>query len=514
LPPTATPNPALANFSLCIQAAGDQAGGRFSVRITGITTTVQPAFERLTIGLAVAGDSAPPHAIARCISAADDPESAVTSPNPYVLLLDLDSWLHDDAFRASTISQTQALSGTTVLKRLGLRFDPNDDAGATIAIGLDQPQPYRISFEERPTRLVLDVAKSTSIGPSNDALSKPDGSVSPDAPVFYIQDGDIWRYTGGKATNITDSPEAETALAYSPAADMVAFCRAAPGAAPDDVLAPSTLWTMKADGSAAAEAAAAGHSCAEPAFDPDGTTIAFAVDDTGATPPRYSVWSVPIAGGDPTRLTPTSDEWSRFGPQWLADGRLVYAASAEDGRSTLLVHSADGKEEDIGANLIVGDRYRMLGRPLASADGSMVAIEGLRATRDGADLVLLDAKGAEIMTVGGYWTRPLAWSTDGTLFYLQTSCASDVAQSYALHARGKSGDDKVIASGDMLGGLGAFAAAGKGLAYVTLAHAAPGPRGALAIDRASPSALWFWDVSGGARAKLAEANSAIVDLAP
>jgi hypothetical protein len=516
LPATATPNPALANFSLCTQTAGDPAGGRFSARVTGITTTVQPAFERLTIGLTVAGDSAQPHATARCISATDDAaEGTVAGPGPYVLLLELDGWLHDPAFRGSIISQTQTLSGTTVLKQLGLRFDPNEAAGATFAIGLEQPYPYRITFEERPSRLVLEVAKSASIGPGSDILSVANGSASPDAPIYYLQDGDIWRYANGRATNITDSPEAETALAYSPAADMVAFCRAAPGAAPDDALAPSTLWTMKADGSEAAEAAAVGHSCTEPTFDPDGATIAFTVDDTGAIPPRYSIWSVTTEGGEPQRLTPASDEWSRFGPQWLADERLIYAAAAEDGRSTLFVHSADGREEDVGAALVIGDRYRALGPPLAAFDGSMVAVEGLRATRDGADLVLLDAKGAEVMTAGdGYWTRPLAWDTNGTLFYLKTSCASAVAQSYAIHSRSKSGDDRVLASGGTLGGLGAFAATGKGLAYVALAHASPGPRGPLAIDRASASALWFWYVSGGGRAKLAEANNAILEVAP
>ncbi|HEX9374300.1 MAG TPA: hypothetical protein VF897_25015, partial [Roseiflexaceae bacterium] len=46
LPPTPTPNPALANFSLCTQTAGTADGGRFSARITTITTTLQPAFER------------------------------------------------------------------------------------------------------------------------------------------------------------------------------------------------------------------------------------------------------------------------------------------------------------------------------------------------------------------------------------------------------------------------------------------------------------------------------------
>jgi len=518
LPPTATPNPALAKFSLCTQPAGDPAGGRFSVRVTGITTTVESAFERLTIGLAVPGDSATPHATARCISAADDLTSggAVGGAGAYMLLVDLDGWLHDDAFSSSPITRTQTFTGTTVIKQIIYRFDKNAAAGATLALGLEQPLPFRIYFDEKPARLVLEVAKTTPIGPSSDLLSLTVGTAKPDAPIFYLQDGDIWRYDSGKPTNLTNSPEAETALAFSPAANMVAFCRAAPGAAPDDALAPSTLWTMKGDGSEPAEAAAIGHSCADPAFSTDGKTIAFAVDDTGATPKRWGIWSVPTDGGEAQRLTSADDEWSRFGPQSLAGGQLIYAAEAEDGRSTLFMRGADGREADVGAGLVIGDRYRALGRPLAALDGSMVAVEGLRATKDGADLVLLDGKGAEVATIGdGYWTRPLAWNADGTLFYLTTSCPSAVVQSYALHARSKSGDDRPLAFGDTLGGIGAFSAAGKGLAYVTLAHAPAAPRGPLALDRSSASTLWFWEAGGGGgRAKLVEAAGTIGGLIP
>jgi hypothetical protein len=513
LPPTATPNPALAAFSLCTQTAGDLAGGRFSARITGITATVESAFERLTIGLDVPGESAPPYATASCLAAADD--AAGTATSGYVLLLNLDGWLHDDAFNASPLSQTLALSGTTVMKRLGYRFDPNAAVGATLAIDLAQPLPFRISLAERPARLVLEVAKTTPLGPSNDMLSLPGGSAQPDTPIYYLQDGDVWRYTSGKATNLTDSPEAETALAFSPAADLVAFCRAAPGAAPDDLRAPSTLWTIKSDGSEPVEVAAVGRACATPTFSPDGQTIAFAVDESGATPAHSAIWIVPSESGDPQRLTPEGDEWSRLAPQWLAGNRLVYAAEAEDGRSTLFLYRPEGLEEDIGAGLVLGDRYRALGRPLAAPDGSMVAIEGLRATKDGADLVLLNTDGKEVAMIGdGYWTRALAWGADGTLFSITTACPSAVAQSYAIFARPKSGDSRLIASGDTLGGFGSFSASGSGLAYVTLAHAPASPRGPLAIDRASDSALWFWDVGGGGRARLIEAPNAIDGLAP
>ena len=48
--------------------------------------------------------------------------------------------------------------------------------------------------------------------------------------------------------------------------------------------------------------------------------------------------------------------------------------------------TADGTEQDIGADLVKGDRYQALGRPLAAHDGSAIAVEGLRANSDGADL--------------------------------------------------------------------------------------------------------------------------------
>ena len=523
LPPTATPNPALANFSLCNQIAGEADGGRFSARITGITTTVEPSLERVTIGLAVPSDSAPPHALARCLSAADEPPG--TAANGYVLHIDLADWLHDDAFKTTTISPTRALSGTTVLKNLSYSFDQNAASGATLAFGMEQALPYHLTLEKDPYRLVLEIAKAGAIGANNDMLSLPASSASPSTPLFYLQEGDVWKYQDGKTTNLTKDTRADnygdvTAIAASQAAGRVAFCAIAPGADVGDQLAPSVLWSINLDGEDAQALAVRGRTCAEPVFAPDGKTIAFVADETGATPPRLSIWTVPTSGGDEQRLTSADDEWSRFGPQWLDDSRLVYAAAAEDGRSTLFVRTSDGTEQDIGADLVKGDRYQALGRPLAAPDGSAIAVEGLRANSDGADLLLIDATGAPLPSQGqigsGYWNRPLAWNTDGTLYYLSTACASEVAQNYTVHTRVlKDGTDKLIAAGTTLGGLGPATALDTGMAYVTLTRAPAGPRGPLSIERTSPSTLWFWDVGGsGARGKLAEAQSAIGDIAP
>jgi hypothetical protein len=524
-PPTATPNPALAGFSLCNQAAGDQAGGRFSAQVTGITTTVEPAFERVVIGLAVPPDSAEPHAVARCQSTAGQLAEVGQPPigSPFVIRVDLEGWLHDEAFRTSVITPSVVLSGTAALKDLTYRYDRDAGVGAALTFGVSEPLPFRLALEQDPYRLVLEVAKTSPLDPAGDPLTASAGTgARPDSPLLYLQGGDIWRADGGAPRNLTEQLRAGqygdvTALAVSAAADRVAFCAAVPGAEAGDALAPSALWIMTLDGQDQQQLGAPGRSCAFPAFSPSGDRLAFAVDETGATPPRLSIYTVPLDGANAEeRVTAAQDEWSRFAPQWIGEDRLVYAAAAEDGRSTLFLHTADGQELDIGAELTRGDRYRALGLPLAAPDGSAVAVEGLRATADGADLILLDANGQEIQGQspigGGYWNRPLAWSPDGTLYYLASECASDAALSYALHTRSRSGQDRTLAAGISPGGFGEFVASDAGLAYVALGAVPPGPRGPLRVARTAPSALWFWDIASGGRDVLAESDDAITGL--
>lgn len=512
LPPTATPNPALANFSLCQQIAGDPANGRYSAQITGITTTVESAFERLIINLEVPGDSAQPYASAGCVSAA---ESQLTVGNSgYVLEIGLDGWLHDDAYTASVISETQTISGTSIIKQLDFHAKPEANVGASFTIGLEQPAPFRLTFAQDPLRLVVEVAKSTPLSPASDMLAIENGAAAPEAPIYYLYEGDIWSVANGKPVNITNSPEAETSFDYHAETNMLAFCRAAPGAAPDDLRAPSTLWLSDGDGKDAVEVYSEGRTCASPDFSPDGSYVVFVVDESGATPPHTSIWVIASESGEAQRLTPEGDEWSRYAPQWLAGNRLVYAAEAEDGRSTLLMYRPEGAELDIGAELVFGDRYSKLGLPLASPDGTLVAIEAYRATKAGTDLVLLNEDGDEVEVLGdGYWNRALAWNEDGTLYSMTTICPSSIVHSYAIFARDKDGKSTLVANGDTLGGFGSFSANGSGLAYIQYATIDAGLRGPEVMPRSSASTLWYWDVESSARSALVKQNRAISDLA-
>lgn len=545
-PPTPTPNPALRGFSFCNQETDTIGSGRFSARLNQVTSAGFPAFERVVLDFELAQDSAPLSATANCLNERDYTlvTGEPTAPGPYVLLVDLPNWLHDDAFRATVITETMTFTDTRVVSSLDLRFDPDAATGATFTLALDEPVPYRLTLSRDPLQLVIEVARSSPLVASSDQLTIPDGGgqVQAPAPLFFLLDGDIWRVDSSSAAgsgqssairtptptgtvrsagsanaiNLTESPDEETALAVSPDGSLLAFCRAAPGAdsAETTFAAPSTLWTMETDGSAEPrQVAAAGINCTNPVFSPDGTTLAFSVDETGIAPTQRSIWVVPVEDGAAQRVA-GDDEWSRFGPQWLGDEKLIYAASAPDGRSTLfLLNLSDERERDVGADLVVGDRYRALGQPLAARDGRTVAVEALRIDDSGADLVLLDANGVEQNTIKqGFWARPMAWDDAGNLFYMSTDCASTFVQNYTLYRRSESGRDQIIATGLSSGAFGAATALSDGLAYVAASRAQPGVRGPGNIAPRSPSALWFWDLTNGARGQLYSAEDTITAL--
>jgi hypothetical protein len=536
LPPTPTPNPILAQFSLCNQQAGDPTGGRFSMRVTAITTTVDAFFERLELTLDVPADSAPPHASARCRPAPAAPQTVgeIEVAGAYLIEVQFDGWLRDDAFRASLATPTVPLSGTQVMRAAAFRIPSGAPTGATLVIGVDQPLPFRLRLEDNPLRLIIDVAKSGPVSQASDLLRMPAGTAAaPATPIFYLADGDIWRISNGAPENLTERLRAGqfgdvTALTTRPNARMLAFCATAPGAVAADATAASTLWVLELDNGSIRQLTPPprGRSCADPVMSPDGTTIAYAVDESGVSPPQLRIFSVQVFPGAPAvALTPSGDEWSRFSPQWLDNARLVYAAIAEDGRSTLFLRESDGTELDIGMALLVSGtggqrsaRYDGFGRLLAAPDGAAIAVEAFRIDRNGADLLILNRSGVEIERLspiaGGFWNRPVAWSASGALYYLSTACASDAVYEYTLHARSADGGDQVIAAGIATGDLGAFAAHQNALAYVTFDRLPEGPGGPLRVAPDDPAALWYWDLAGNARARLVETNRAILALTP
>lgn len=546
LPPTPTPNPALVGFSYCNQEAGRPGdGGRFSARINEVSTEGFPAFERFVLDFELSPDSAPLSAEANCVSARDFRliQNEPAAPGDYVLQLQLPAWLQDEAFESSVLTQTYSFTNTSILNNAWLQYDPADDAGASVWLGISEPVIFRLVVDEDTSQVRIEVARTASLAQASDELTVPQGNVDPPAAeeLFFLLDGDIWRLDSSGVISLTQSIEDETALAASSDAQMLAFCRTQdPGTTPEEraLDVPGALWTMEADGSQQRMLASIGFNCADPAFSPDGSIIAFSVDETGVSPTQRNIWVVPVGSSDTMTATDnltvtnvsmlasaqrvaSGDEWNRTAPQWIDDQTLVYAADAQDGRSTLFLHDLEtGISQDIGAELVIGERYRALGRPMVSPAGRAIAVEALRSDGSGADLVLFDSNGIEQDVIsGGYWTRPLAWGDDGELLYITTECASTLVQDYTLMLRdtvGGSGE-RTLARGVTLGAFGDAAILEDGIAYVSAERAEPGARGPGNVPAQVATDIWFWNIDGGAgrgpRGIIYSAEQAISSLA-
>lgn len=516
LPPTPTSNPALQGFSYCRQQVGDPDGGRYSAQLTDVTANSFPAFERITFTFTNTVGVAPLSAIADCLSERDfvaltgQPAAA----RPYVLEVHLPDWLHDEQFNNSIITNTFELSGTRVLTHVETRYDAASDAGLTFSIPISEPLRFHLTLMHDPERLILETAKATELVESSDPLTAPLSNKAPEfaAPLFFLQEGDIWQHKEGKTSNLTETVQEEIAFAVSPDGSKIAFCRATTAdASYGDAAGPSSLFVMNADGSNVKEIGRAGFDCADPAWSVDGKQIAWSVDESGIRPTQRSIWKVAATGGAPTRVAGGTDEWNRFAPQWLEGDKLVYSADTQDGRSTLFLLD-DDTENDIGAAFTISDRYITLGRPLADKKGKQFAVEAQRGRNPGSDLLILDSEGEEIEIMSdGYWTRALGWRDDGGLLFLSNDCISTLVQSYSLGVI-NSGKIELLASGTSLIAINAAAVHGDQIAYVIAQQPAPGERGPLTIVPSSSSELWIWDLAKGERASSYKADRAISDL--
>ncbi|HMM66874.1 MAG TPA: S9 family peptidase [Dokdonella sp.] len=100
---------------------------------------------------------------------------------------------------------------------------------------------------------------------------------------------------------------------------------------------------------------------------PDGKTVALHLRETdyAANKGRNSIWSVPFAGGKPTRLTDAA--LNATTPRWSADGSSVYFLAAKDGVNQLWRVPAQGGEADA-----VGTLSLDIGSYKLSPDGKSV----------------------------------------------------------------------------------------------------------------------------------------------
>lgn len=144
---------------------------------------------------------------------------------------------------------------------------------------------------------------------------------------------------GDRATRspLTDGVSPAYQPAWSPDGRLIAFALREPGCVDLDLQCTQHVWVMTPQGRRMTQLTGDNEHDGEPAWSPDGTTIAFSSNRAGG---NFDIWSMRADGSDLRRLT-SADE-NDINPEWSPDGRMIAFTSARDGNLEVYVMLADG----------------------------------------------------------------------------------------------------------------------------------------------------------------------------
>ena len=140
-----------------------------------------------------------------------------------------------------------------------------------------------------------------------------------------LTQGDIWsvKPDGRALRQLTNAAGLDICPAYSADGKHIAFCSNRTGA--------YEIWVMDANGKDERQITDSGTRSLFPDFSPDGSRIAFSAPSvTGGV---TDLWTVPAAGGTPTRVTDTPDVAEKL-PVWSPDGSTLLYVAANTANTT------------------------------------------------------------------------------------------------------------------------------------------------------------------------------------
>jgi len=165
--------------------------------------------------------------------------------------------------------------------------------------------------------------------------------VSPDGRTLAIDmQGSIWTLpsSGGSATRITDLFNDARQPAWSPDGKTIAFFAYRDGG--------YDVWTVAPDGSNQRKLTWGPFDDREPIWSHDGNRIAFSSDRGDPLGSDYNIWTLDTRSGDLRQVTknPADD----YMPSWSPDDKeIAFASTRDDGQSVWAVNVADLSERKV-----------------------------------------------------------------------------------------------------------------------------------------------------------------------